>query len=198
MIFNVCIFITSSYVVIKLKINKRKRNQARTNTKKKVPAMSSKDACKLLALLAGFMFLLGLSWLILMFTVVGADTNIYAAFAIQWLFAFLNSLQGFFLFVFFVALNRDAQKLWLGCFRSSRRNRSSMKFKYNSTTAEKTASIKLAEYSNSDVKRNHTQSETATTSVHLETIINNTSPVKTHDVETTEMIFTVVDSGSDK
>ena len=46
-----------------------------------------------------------------MFTVVGADTNIYAAFAIQWLFVFFNSLQGFFLFVFFVALNRDALKL---------------------------------------------------------------------------------------
>ena len=76
MIFNVCIFISSSYIVIKLKINQQKRNQARTNMKKT-------NTCKLLALLAGFMFLLGLSWLILMFTVVGADTNIYAAFAIQ-------------------------------------------------------------------------------------------------------------------
>ena len=111
MIFDVCIFISSSYVVIKLKINQQKRNQPLSNTKKKMPAMSSKDTCKLLALLAGFMFLLGLSWLILMFTIVGADTNIYAAFTIQWLFVFFNSLQGFFLFVFFVALNRDAQKL---------------------------------------------------------------------------------------
>ena len=178
MVFNICIFISSSYVVIKLKINQQKRNQPLSNTKKKVPTMSSKDTCKLLVLLAGFMFLLGLSWLILLFTVVGADTNIYAAFAIQWLFVFFNSLQGFFLFVFFVALNRDARKLWLGCFCSSRRNRSSTKFKYNSTSAEKTTSTKLAEYSDSDMKRNHTQSETTTTSVHLETIINNTSPVK--------------------
>ena len=52
MIFNVCIFISSSYVVIKLKINQQKRNQPLSNTKKKVPTMSSKDTCKLLALLA--------------------------------------------------------------------------------------------------------------------------------------------------
>ena len=92
----------------------QKSNLARKGSQKqpKFP-MSSKDTCKLLALLAGFMFLLGLSWIILLFTVVGADTNIYAAFAIQWLFVFFNSLQGFFLFVFFVALNRDARNLWL-------------------------------------------------------------------------------------
>ena len=179
--------------------------------------MSSKDTCKLLALLAGFMFLLGLSWLILMFTVVGADTNIYAAFAIQWLFVFFNSLQGFFLFVFFVALNRDARKLWLVCFHSCY-NRSSTKFKYNLSSAEKTASTKLAEYSHSDDmkgKQNRHTSETATTSIHFETITsndNNTSAGalltsvetkphaqiqmkrwstfrKTHDVETAEIVF---------
>ena len=217
MIFNVCIFISSSYVVIKLKISQQKRNQPLSNIKKKVPAMSSKDTCKLLALLAGFMFLLGLSWLILMFTVVGADTNIYAAFAIQWLFVFFNSLQGFFLFVFFVALNRDARKLWLVCFHSCY-NRSSTKFKYNLSSAEKTASTKLAEYSHSDDmkgKQNRHTSETATTSIHFETITsndNNTSAGalltsvetkphaqiqmkrwstfrKTHDVETAEIVF---------
>ena len=62
-LFNVCIFISSSYVVIKLKINQQKRNQPLLN-ENKVP-MSSKNACKLLALLAGFMLLLGLSWIIL-------------------------------------------------------------------------------------------------------------------------------------
>ena len=170
------IFISSSYDWL---LNLKSINKTKSTFKEmKRCTMSLKDTCKLLVLLAGFMFLLGLSWLILLFTVVGADTNIYAAFAIQWLFVFFNSLQGFFLFVFFVALNRDARKLWLGCFCSSRRNRSSTKFKYNSTSAEKTTSTKLAEYSDSDMKRNHTQSETTTTSVHLETIINNTSPVK--------------------
>ena len=104
-LFNACIFIVSSFVVIRLKVTKSSQMQQKFS-------MSSKDTCKLLATLAGFMFLLGLSWIILLFTVVGADTNIYAAFAIQWLFVFFNSLQGFFLFVFFVALNQETRNLW--------------------------------------------------------------------------------------
>ena len=206
MIFNVCIFISSSYVVIKLKINQQKRNQPLSNNKK-VP-MSSKDACKLLALLAGFMFLLGLSWVILMFTIIGADTNIYAAFAVQWLFVFFNSLQGFFLFVFFVVLNRDARKLWLVFFRSCCK-KSLLKFKTLSST-EKTTSTKLDDYSHSEVKgeQNHVISETTTTSMHLETITDNDDNTsadevkpqmhikrwstirKTHDVEIAEVTFT--------
>ena len=156
MTFNVCIFISSSYVVIKLKIKQQKRNQSLSN-KNKVP-MSSKNACKLLALLAGFMFLLGLSWIILMFTIVGADTNIYGAFAVQWLFVFFNSLQGFFLFVFFVVLNRDARKLWLVCFHSWC-NRPLNKFNKISS-AEKNASTKLEEYIHNNVKgkENHSTS----------------------------------------
>ena len=202
-IFNVCIFISSSYVVIKLKINQQKRNQPLSN-KNKVP-MSSKNACKLLALLAGFMFLLGLSWIILMFTIIGADTSIYGAFAVQWLFVFFNSLQGFFLFVFFVVLNRDARKLWLVCLRSCC-NRSSTKFK-NLSSTEKTVSTKLNEYTNSG-KQNHITSETTTTSVHLETItddddntasgemkpqfqMKHSSTIrKTHDLEIAEITFT--------
>ena len=201
-IFNVCIFISSSYVVVKLRINQQKRNLPLSNNNK-LP-MSSKDACKLLALLAGFMFLLGISWIILMFTIVGADTSIYGAFAVQWLFVFFNSLQGFFLFVFFVVLNRDARKLWLVCLRSCF-NRSSTKLK-NLSSTDKTVSTKLNEYTNSG-KQNHITSETATTSVHLETITDdddNTSAEmesqfrikrwstirKTHDVQIAEITFT--------
>ena len=170
-IFNVCIFISSSYVVIKLKINEQKRNQPVSN-KNKLP-MSSKDACKLLALLAGFMFLLGLSWIILMFTIIGADTSIYGAFAVQWLFVFFNSLQGFFLFVFFVVLNRDARKLWLVRLRSCC-NRSSTKFKNLSTasaemesqfrikrwsTVRKTHDVQIAEIIFADDKKLHHYTE---------------------------------------
>ena len=92
------------------------------------------------------MFLLGLSWIILLFTVVGADTSIYAAFAIQWLFVFFNSLQGFFLFVFFVALNRDARKLWairLCPWFKNTKNKYSTRYKHSSTSGN-TASTKLS------------------------------------------------------
>ena len=74
--------------------------------------MPWKEAWKLLLTLVGFMILLGLSWIILLFTVVGADTNIYAAFAIQWLFVFFNSLQGFFIYFFFIVINPDMQNEW--------------------------------------------------------------------------------------
>ena len=74
--------------------------------------MSSKEAWKLLISLVGFMILLGLSWVILLLTFVGADTNIYAAFAIQWLFVFFNSLQGFFIFIFFVVISTDMRNQW--------------------------------------------------------------------------------------
>ena len=153
-LFNACIFIVSSYVVIRLKLDQRKSNLAR-NIDQKFP-LSSKDTCKLLALLAGFMFLLGLSWIILLFTVVGADINIYAAFAIQWLFVFFNSLQGFFLFVFFVALNRDARNLWFyalcPCMKSKKGPHSS-RVKHSSVS-ENTASTKLStqNYSSSTLK----------------------------------------------
>ena len=146
-LFNACIFIASSYVVIRLKVKEMRRNLARKGSQKqqKFP-MSPKDTCKLLALLAGFMSLLGLSWIILLFTVVGADTNIYAAFAIQWLFVFFNSLQGFFLFVFFVALNRDARNLWYNFLRpclKSKKGAYSSRIKHSSVSG-KTASTKLS------------------------------------------------------
>ena len=142
-LFNACIFIVSSYVVIRLKVKQQRSNLAFKGSQEpqKFP-MSSKDTCKLLALLAGFMFLLGLSWIILLFTVVGADTNIYTAFAIQWLFVFFNSLQGFFLFVFFVALNRDARNMWFKLLCPCLKNNST-RFKHSSTSG-KTVSTKLS------------------------------------------------------
>ena len=81
--------------------------QAASIKKQRMPL---KEAWKLLLTLVGFMILLGLSWVILLFTVVGADTNIYAAFAIQWLFVFFNSLQGFFIIFFFIVINPDMRE----------------------------------------------------------------------------------------
>ena len=74
--------------------------------------ISSKEVCKLLISVAGFMVLLGLPWIVMVFTVVGVATNVYAAFAIQLLFVLFNSFQGFFLFLFFVLISRDAREAW--------------------------------------------------------------------------------------
>ena len=106
--WNTCIFICAAYVICKLKLKRLKSKTAR----QKEDEGSSKEACKLLTTLIGFMILLGISWIILLFTIVGVDTNIYAAFAIQWLFVFFNSLQGFFICIFFVVISSDARKEW--------------------------------------------------------------------------------------
>ena len=108
-IANACVAVCAGYVIIKHRLKQHERKQAASMKKQQ---MSSKDAWKLLMSLIGFMILLGLSWVILLFTVVGADTNIYAAFAIQWLFVFFNSLQGFFLFIFFIVISPDMRNQW--------------------------------------------------------------------------------------
>ena len=74
--------------------------------------MSTKEASKLIISLVGFMILLGISWIIFIFTSVGTGTNVDAAFAFQWLFVFFNSLQGFFICIFFVVISSDARKEW--------------------------------------------------------------------------------------
>ena len=65
--------------------------------------------------------LLGTTW-ILAFLAVGEATIIF-----QWLFSITNSLQGFFIFLFYIVQNQDVRKAWLKTlgkdvpFRSSQR-----------------------------------------------------------------------------
>ncbi len=64
----------------------------------------------------------GLSWLF------GALTIIDAKGAFEWLFVIFNTLQGFFLFVFFCVIGEDARDEWLNvlrCGRKKNRRRSS-------------------------------------------------------------------------
>ena len=69
-----------------------------------------KQVVKTLISLVGINFLFGITWLFAIFTF---DTDsVSVAFALQFLFAFFNALQGFFIFFFFVVLNDDARQLW--------------------------------------------------------------------------------------
>ena len=94
--------------------------------------MSPREATKLLASLVGFMVLLGISWIIFIFTFIGTGTNVHAAFAFQWLFVFFNSLQGFFICIFFVIISSDARKEWAKLLAPcwfKRKDRSSFKYR---------------------------------------------------------------------
>ena len=58
------------------------------------------------------MFLFGLTWLFGALTVTGFG-SVTASFAFQVLFVICNAFQGFFIFLFFCAFNKDARHLWL-------------------------------------------------------------------------------------
>jgi len=68
--------------------------------------MSTAKAIRLLISIMGVMVLFGLTW------VFAALTISEASVVFQILFAAFNSLQGFFLFLFFCVFNEDAQNFW--------------------------------------------------------------------------------------
>ena len=88
------------------------------------------------------MSLLGLTWILALFTFVGVSHNHDAAFGLQWLFVFFNSLQGFFLFVFFVLLSSDARNLWLGVVCKKRKTTEPSTSKTKLKTASTSATAK--------------------------------------------------------
>ena len=48
-----------------------------------------------------------------MFTFIRVDTNVHAAFALQFVFVLFNSFQGFVVFICFVVLREDSRTEWL-------------------------------------------------------------------------------------
>ena len=63
--------------------------------------------------------LLGITWIFALLA-VGKATIFF-----QWLFCVFNSLQGFFIFVFYTVRNQDVKKAWIKCRRRSKQKSSS-------------------------------------------------------------------------
>ena len=76
--------------------------------------MTTIEAVKLLLSSIGIMCLFGLTWLFAVF--IFTSQNAEVSFALQFVFAFFNVFQGFYIFLFFVVLSRDARKAWRGLF----------------------------------------------------------------------------------
>ena len=127
-----------------------------------------KDACKLILFFSGIMSLLGLAWVLSLFTAVGADTNRNAAFTLQWMFVFFNSLQGFFVFLFFVVLSADARDSWLTvmrlCCKSTNEHYLKYTTKTSSTVKETTLSISDSRYASVTPLTSSTVKETTLSS----------------------------------
>ena len=74
---------------------------------KKFANKNQQKVVRLMISMMGVMALFGLTWVFGAFTVREAST------AFQFLFAIFNSLQGFFIFLFFCVLGKEGRELWL-------------------------------------------------------------------------------------
>ena len=83
------------------------RHTRGTMTRKK-EAIGTKTVVRLMISIAGIIFLFGLSWLFAALTVTVQGIRLPA----QVLFAVFNSLQGFFIFIFFCVLSEEARESW--------------------------------------------------------------------------------------
>ena len=122
MIFNIVIFVCVIVVLI--------RHTRDTAARMKKP-VSHKTIIRLMISVGGVMFLFGLTWLfgILTFSVDGLRE------AFQILFTIFNSFQGFFIFLFFCVLNKEALESWkelLSCGKYKSKLLHPSKAKYNS------------------------------------------------------------------
>ena len=92
LVFNAVIFVVVIVVLVK---HLMKRSKGQTNT------------IQLMANITGISSLLGLTWVFGALTIMKADQ------AFQIVFTVANSLQGFFIFIFFCILNNDVRSVWL-------------------------------------------------------------------------------------
>ena len=102
-VFNSVVFI----IVIVVLIRHKRRSNVNIGDVKKNKSKERASTIRLMISLIGIMSLFGLSW------VFGALTVDRASLAFQIIFVLLNSLQGFFIFLFFCVLGRDSRELWL-------------------------------------------------------------------------------------
>ena len=97
LLFNAVIFVIVVVVLLRHTMNSRGRVKEQ---------MSKAKAIRLLISIMGVMFLFGLTW------GLAALTISEASLVFQILFAVFNSLQGFFIFLFFCVLSKDARDFW--------------------------------------------------------------------------------------
>ena len=102
------------------------------------PALTKYEAIKMLLSYFGILILFGLTWLFAVFTFI-TEPNI--SFMIQFFFAFFNTFQGFFIFLFFVLLNSDVRSNYVSLFRRWRAKKppstavTTVAAKYNPTSS---------------------------------------------------------------
>ncbi len=102
-IFAILLFNTVVFVIVVIILVRHTRS---AHGRMKEQQNQQKTTIRLLVSIIGIMSLFGLSWFFAALTVREAST------AFQFLFTIFNSLQGFFIFLFFCVLSKDARELW--------------------------------------------------------------------------------------
>lgn len=108
-VFNSIIFVLVARVLVKH--SKRNIDRAKDERNNRKVAIAT---LKTLISIVSVMLMFGLSWLF------GALSVSQAAVVFQWLFIIFNTMQGFWLFVFFCVIGTDAREEWkklLSCYR---------------------------------------------------------------------------------
>lgn len=106
MSFNVVLFTCVIVALIRHQVRKGKSNHYESYKAK--PKVKSVTVIRLLFSIGGIMAIFGLSWLFAIFTF--SVTGIKDVFEI--LFTIFTSFQGFFIFLFFCVLNKEARDSW--------------------------------------------------------------------------------------
>lgn len=98
MIFNAVIFVI--VIVVLFRHTKKRYDRSGEHKDRKMPL-------RFVISIIGITVLFGLTWLFGAFTIAEAST------AFQVLFVLSNAFQGFYIFLFFVVISKDARELWL-------------------------------------------------------------------------------------
>ena len=111
-LFNTVVSCVVTVISVRHARNRQKARKMSLKAQKKL-SIPPGESCKLVFSLLGVNVLLGLTWILSLLTLVGTGDSVEAAFVVRFLFVFFNSFQGFFIFLFFVALTADARTPWL-------------------------------------------------------------------------------------
>ena len=142
-------------VTVVLVKHTRKKLAKDSNKKKEV----TQGTIKAIISVFSVMLMFGLSWLF------GALSIDQAAVFFQWPFIILNTLQGFFLFLFFCVIGKDAREEWLNllsCYRRNKKQKQSTSTHSRASHAPKSTATKY-----SDLTTRYAQSYTIRRSVGL-------------------------------
>ena len=150
LLFNVVVFVMVTVVLVK---HTRKKLTKDSSKKKEV----TQGTIKAIISIFSVMLMFGLSWLF------GALSISDGAIFFQWPFVIFNTLQGFFLFIFFCVIGNDARDEWINLLTCYRRKK---KQKYSTTPSH--ASHAPRSTKQTDLTSRFGQSRTIRRSVGLE------------------------------